>query len=315
MDAAQASSGRATSQYPSLSVLSDFPLEWMGVAAVALIDAFWARRAGFSLSITAMDGVALIILLVVALCFRVAVRDLRGSLISEYIVLTVVAAGAFAVMSYLACAMAFPLFDSHLLQFDRAIGFHWRGWFGALRQHPIIVMVLQCAYASMYWQAMFFVTLFGLARDRSRLREVFWMMFAASAATTLISTFLPALGPFETFRLGDLGGFLGEMKHLRHGTDLHFAFARLTGVITFPSFHTTVALIYIYAFRGMGPVTLLMAGINLLMLPSIPFIGGHYLSDMLAGAAVAVLTIVLVRKFRAPRLLAPSSAPLPLQHA
>jgi hypothetical protein len=315
MDAAQASSGRATPQILSLSALSDFPFEWAGVAAVALVDAVWAHRVGFSLAVAARDAGALIILLVVGLCFRVAVRDLRGSLISEYIALTVVAAGAFAVLSYLACAMALPLIDARLLRFDRAMGFHWMFWFKVLLQHPVVVAALQLFYASMYWQAMFFVTLFGLARDRSRLREVFWITFAASALTTLISIVLPALGPFDRFQMGDLGGYLADMKHLRRGSDLHFAFARLTGVISFPSFHTSVALIYMYAFRGMGPITLLMVALNLLMLPSIPFIGGHYLCDMLAGAAVAVFSIVLVRKLVVPRLLAPSGAMLPLQHA
>jgi membrane-associated phospholipid phosphatase len=38
-----------------------------------------------------------------------------------------------------------------------------------------------------------------------------------------------------------------------------------------------------------------VTGINVLMLPAIPFIGGHYLVDMFAGAAVAGVAIVSVR--------------------
>jgi membrane-associated phospholipid phosphatase len=68
----------------------------------------------------------------------------------------------------------------------------------------------------------------------------------------------------------------------------------MTGVICFPSFHTTMALASIYAFRRTGIIGICVAGINSAMLFAIPFVGGHYLVDMIAGAGVALVSIAAV---------------------
>ncbi|HWF93796.1 MAG TPA: phosphatase PAP2 family protein [Xanthobacteraceae bacterium] len=57
-----------------------------------------------------------------------------------------------------------------------------------------------------------------------------------------------------------------------------------------------MALVYAYGVRRTGPIGHLMIAINLTMLPAIPFFGGHYLVDMIAGAGVAVAAILLARK-------------------
>ena len=87
-----------------------------------------------------------------------------------------------------------------------------------------------------------------------------------------------------------------------HGGELHFALAKLTGVVSFPSFHTTMALLYLYGFSRAGAIGWVAAFLNVAMLPAIPFFGGHYLVDMFAGAAVAVVSVVIVRTWPAMRL-------------
>ena len=48
-------------------------------------------------------------------------------------------------------------------------------------------------------------------------------------------------------------------------------------------------------FRGTGPAGWAMAGLNLVMLFAIPFFGGHYLMDMIAGAATMPLSLAMVK--------------------
>ncbi len=43
------------------------------------------------------------------------------------------------------------------------------------------------------------------------------------------------------------------MERIR-GHVLNFALAKLTGVVSFPSFHTTMALAYVWGFRRTGAV-------------------------------------------------------------
>jgi hypothetical protein len=279
----------------TVASISEFPLEWAVVALVALIDIIWARGVGFSFAMSPRDLAGLAAIFAVGLLFRTLYRDRRGSLIAEFCALTIAAVCVLGVLSYLCCATSLPLVDSKLAHLDRMIGFDWLYWFRVVQSHPVVLPGLRALYGSIALQDIYFIALFGVVCDQARLREMFWVFLVACLLTFAISVFVPALGTFETFRLGDLGGYLAEMKRLRHGGELHFDVGRLAGVISFPSFHTSLAIIYAYMFRRTGPIGVLIAGVNLLMLPTIPFIGGHYLVDMFAGAAVAGVAIVTVR--------------------
>lgn len=57
---------------------------------------------------------------------------------------------------------------------------------------------------------------------------------------------------------------------------------------------TTLALAFIYAFRRTGPIGAAIIAVNSLMLLGTAFIGGHYLIDMIAGAAIALACIAAV---------------------
>jgi len=304
MDARATSSGTAVPRWTRFGFISEFPLEWAGVALLALIDMVWATRIRFSFAVSLRDVVALSAIFAISLLFRSLYRNRRGSLIVEFCALTIAATCGLQVLSYLCCATSLPLVDSKLVQFDRIIGFDWLHWFHVLQSHPVVLPFSRLVYGSVALQDIYFIALFGILGDQIRLREMFWVVFVACVLTFAISIFVPALGPFETFRLGDLGGYLTEMKRIRLGGDLRFDLGRLIGVISFPSFHTSLAIIYAYMFRRTGPIGVVIAAANLLMLPTIPFIGGHYLIDMFAGAAVAGLAVATVRFWLRSQMLA-----------
>ncbi|WP_224788929.1 phosphatase PAP2 family protein [Pandoraea terrae] len=69
----------------------------------------------------------------------------------------------------------------------------------------------------------------------------------------------------------------------------------LQGLMSFPSFHTITAVLCAYAVRSVQPVFPLAVVLNVVMVCSTPTQGGHYLSDVLAGLAVAVVAILAVR--------------------
>jgi membrane-associated phospholipid phosphatase len=65
-----------------------------------------------------------------------------------------------------------------------------------------------------------------------------------------------------------------------------------------PSYHTVMAIVFTYAFRRTGWIGRAIAGLNVVMLPSILVIGPHYLVDMIAGAAIATFCIFGLRLAR-----------------
>lgn len=272
-----------------------FAPEWAAVAALLLIDGVWALLAGFSFALS-WPSLALVILpIALALGLRIWDTSERGALIAEYFALTTLATIAFGVLSYLCCATNFPLADDALQNLDRALGFDWLYWFNTLQTYPLIHGVLKFAYGSLVYQALYFAVLFGLMGKKRALREMFWIVFVAGVLTAAESIMLPALGTFKTFGMEELGPYLPVMEHLRSQSDLHFALNDMTGVVSFPSFHTAMALVYCYGFRRTGPIGYAIVAINILMLLAIPFFGGHYLVDMIGGAFVAAAAIAITR--------------------
>jgi membrane-associated phospholipid phosphatase len=109
----------------------------------------------------------------------------------------------------------------------------------------------------------------------------------------------PAMGPFFSLGADPHHYFLADMVRLKSGKDLRFALWGLTGVVSFPSIHTSMALTYMYGFRGMGAIGWAVIALNLFMLFSVPYFGGHYLMDMIGGACDFALSLMLVRCFPA----------------
>jgi membrane-associated phospholipid phosphatase len=82
---------------------------------------------------------------------------------------------------------------------------------------------------------------------------------------------------------------------LRAGGAHPIALNTLTGIITFPSFHTVIAIIFIYVHRPPSHSFIPVAILNVLMLLSTPSEGHHYLIDLISGAVVAAICIAIVR--------------------
>lgn len=270
---------------------TDFGPEWLAVMLIALVAAVWARCVHFDLAVAPSDFRFPVIIIIGILATH-ALMSRRAGLVAEYFLLTVLATAVFGVLSYLSMTTGRPLADGVLSSADRVLGFDWIVPYRWLVNHRSTAKVLQLAYDSLVYQGLYFGVFFGVMGQREKLREMFWLVAIAGLLTSAGAALFPALGPFKAH--GVRAEFLPAMEQLRSG-NLHFTLAKLTGVVSFPSFHTTMALLYIYGFRRTGAIGWAAAGLNLLMLPAIPFFGGHYLVDMFAGAGVALASLVLVR--------------------
>lgn len=275
------------------TVKPEFAPEWLALLALALLDLLWARAIGFHLSVSWSDGKLLGLGLLSMLLLRIFWS--RGGVMAEYFSLTTAAMLAFAVMSYLSLASSGALVDSSLQAADRALHFDWMAGYHFLLARPLIAKILGFAYDSMVYQALYFCVLFALMEKKKDLREMFWLVLVTGLFTCLGVLLFPALGPFNLFDVAPTGSFLPEMEHIKSGHDLNFALAKMTGVVSFPSFHTAMALAYTWGFRNTGPIGWGVALLNLAMLCAIPWCGGHYLIDMIAGAGVMVAALAVVR--------------------
>jgi membrane-associated phospholipid phosphatase len=74
---------------------------------------------------------------------------------------------------------------------------------------------------------------------------------------------------------------------------------QLAGVATFPSFHTALALMTAAAWRDVPTIRAAMFAWQALVIVSTIPIGGHYVVDLIAGAACWGVAHILWRKAQA----------------
>lgn len=276
---------------------SRFAPEWTALAVVALVDLAWAQQIGFHLLFSSQDALVLLGPLPLLIAAW-ALRAERAALVLEFFCLSLTCTAVFGVMSYLSLASAHgALVDAQLLAADRALGFDWLALYQWIVARPVLSGLLLTLYVSAVVQALVAGIVLGWRHQRRELSELFRVIILSSFITCMGAMLFPSLGPFKLFAIQERGFFLADMEHLLTHRDLTFALSKLTGVINFPSFHAVLALTYGYGFYRGGAFGRAMTVLNIMMLLSIPFMGGHYLVDVLAGMGVFAVSLAAVKAF------------------
>jgi hypothetical protein len=294
--------------------LLEFPAGWSFALGIYLLSAVWLSCTGLKLPSGRWDyaGYFLFLLSIkmsylgfdgdnIPILRRNCLSFKKFFLGSEYILLCSAIGAGLCVLSYLCCAWDYPLVDYELNQIDQAMGVNWGKLF-LWSVHKPANIVLVTVYDSLVFQIIFFAIWFAFLHDKDRLYEIFWILSFSLLAIVIISGFLPALGPASALGLMPLYWHqyiqnISDMDAIRAGVTSTVVIEKLSGIVVFPSFHTASAIIYMYAFRESGVISIVAILINIAMLLSIPVMGDHYITDMLAGAVVAIMTITVTRIF------------------
>ncbi len=145
----------------------------------------------------------------------------------------------------------------------------------------------------------------------------------ALTATIVIATaaIFPSLGPYAYFNIPDtlLPAFadprtgwqsVPHVLALRDGTMRTLPLNDLRGLVSFPSFHTVLALVTVWAPPAHSVRCRASLRHQCLLIFRRPSNGDHYLCDLIGGAAVAFLGLGIVTGGLVPRLaLAPAPVP------
>jgi len=202
-------------------------------------------------------------------------------------------------LSYSGATLAMPLRDDWLQAADQALGFDWRYWLGVLDASPRIHQVLVVAYHSMLPQTVLLVVVLAAFRAYRELDRYLLSYGIAATVTVAIAAVMPALSPIV--HLGIVPSdhpnivlavpmeFQEQARALRDGSLRMIDLSGAQGLVTFPSFHTVSAVILILAFSAAPYLRWPAFILNGLMLLAIPIEGSHYIVDVIAGAALALM--------------------------
>ena len=265
------------------------------IAVLAVCDWLWARHAGLTFShwtqVAGLTGLLLAIGFFYGSIRRnaqLADMALWGALVAAFTL-------AAAVFTYLIATLGFPLIDSELVRIDAGLGFSWPAWFQFVNSHPLLKGLFVILYTSLLPECAASVLYFAHRRRNDRTAEFLFGALISILITGIISGIFPALGAFAHFGVPGpaWASYPSHLLALRQGTAASFSVNEFQGIITMPSYHTVLAILIVYAYRGCGRLFALALALNGLMLLSLPSEGGHYVIDVIAGVGVVAVTIAI----------------------
>jgi hypothetical protein len=284
---------------------------WAIVGIVLLVDVFWLQLGGYSVVFSdELKGKGKVLLTVTCGCavlygiqhiprYRQVCAKLRYHEVANtvaWFVLLIVFIQATSILSYLCITTDMPLIENSLLRFDRIIGFDWPAVYGWVQSHSAVRRILGVAYASGFWQLIAIPAVLGLLGRREELSMFFFLLALSSIYLLIVSTAFPATSAFEHFKVSDTDALssVSDFSVLRDGSMRKFDLQRTQGLVSLPSFHTALAVIFAYSLRRIRLLFCPAVILDVLMIASTPTQGGHYLADVLAGLGLSVLTIVSI---------------------
>ena len=204
-------------------------------------------------------------------------------------------------LTYVAASANLPLVDAPLMALDRALGLDWMAYFNFIYGHHALLFGTVLAYGMIGWPVFGVPIVLGVTHSYRRLQEFTLAFAVALVVTTAISVFTPAMGTYDFLHVTTdpnvftPGAYLDQLKDLpmvRDGSLRHLELMKLTGIVTFPSFHAAAAVLYLWVLwpvRWFRPIAVMA---NIAMLLATPLGGGHYFVDVFAGIAVAAAAIM-----------------------
>jgi hypothetical protein len=208
-----------------------------------------------------------------------------------------------APLSYLAASANRPLWDATFTTWDHSLAIDWVALLGVVTTAPWLHAILQAAYASFYVQAITTVLALSLLGHLRRLTTFLGAFIGTTLLTIGLSVVFPAVGPWLHYAIDATAAhgysaasqsswpvFLG----LRDGTVNTLTALDCEGVITFPSLHAALGILFMLALWRVRGLRLIAVALNFAMIAATPIEGSHYIVDVIAGITLAAMVWLAV---------------------
>jgi membrane-associated phospholipid phosphatase len=187
-------------------------------------------------------------------------------------------------------AFSGPLSDDLLIRWDLALGYDWLSAYHAVAAHPLAMEILRNAYRSFVPESagIFVLLCFLDHEDRA------WRVVSATGISLLLTAilypFFVADAAYNHFGIHYDDHFADIIHEILNGNRVISA-SKIGGLVTFPSFHVTAAVLVAWAGWVVRYLRWPLLLFNLVVCASAIFIGAHYFVDVIGGAAVAAIGI------------------------
>ncbi|VVD62905.1 PAP2 family protein [Pandoraea pneumonica] len=284
-----------------------YAFTWLVNTALALADWTWSNQIGLQIDGSYLEWVALrcLISLGIAAALRAAAnspwcaRTTRAVLYRSasagimWIATLAVFASLALIFQYLTVTLSFPEIASTLVAADSRLGFDWPAAYYWVKARPWLDAIFSMAYQSGIFQLALIPFILIVTNNVRYYAEFVIQFIVASAFVIFIATPFPAESAYVHFNIRDLGtaSTVADFWLFRSGRFHELTLQSMQGLVSLPSFHTVLAVLFAYAVRHVRRVFPIFILLNIVMIASTPTHGGHYIWDVIAGLAIAVAAV------------------------
>jgi membrane-associated phospholipid phosphatase len=152
--------------------------------------------------------------------------------------------------------------------------------------------------------------------------RLFAFLYCICALEVIVmSAVFPAVGAFDFYLPGTRVAaivydhavgpqHLAHFYGLRDGSMRLIPLATSQGLVSFPSFHTVLAVLFSWALARTRYIAWPILALNATVMVSTLSIGGHYLFDVIVAALMTIATIGVLVSYAVPRYRVRSRIPL-----
>lgn len=278
------------------------PIEWAIILVAVVADAILLAETPFRLEASPQLKI-LADLIPLAVAFVICRRWRTFPRITErlaHLIRTIFSLALFAnamvILSFILTGiLPLPTWDGALATADRALGLNWLDMYQWLARHPAIEALARAVYNSLGEEMLILLIALELLGRHNQARAFLLWFIVSAMATTAIGILFPAAGAFVYYHLpvASTTGYVSQWADLREGTLRTINSFDNQGLVVFPSFHATLAVLCAWAAWPLRILKIPLLALNLLIILASPAMGGHYFIDIIAGIILAALTISL----------------------
>jgi membrane-associated phospholipid phosphatase len=210
-----------------------------------------------------------------------------------------------ALLTYAAAAADFPYRDAELYAIDRALGLDRQAYLSFFHSRPWLQKCMEIIYLSLLPQFALTPLVMLISGQMLRLQRMIFAVGVALLLTAAVSVFTPAVNAFAYVdvtlpvlaKSSGIYTYVPTLEALRDGTLHVLRLDNLEGLVSFPSFHTAAALLFIWTLSTVPYLRWPALFLNLGLIAATPLVGGHYFIDLAGGAAVAAISLAVSAYF------------------
>ena len=222
----------------------------------------------------------------------------------EIVMLNFVLGPPTLVVNYCAMALGYPLADKSLAAMDAFLGIDVSRIVVWTDGRQLLVALLAIAYTSFSYQLMILAPVMALLGYGGRAFRFVSAFLLVDLVSSAIAAFFPSLGAFDHFGLTRQNlsaidtriGYEFMRSFMGVRGDPHFILSlnNAAGIVTFPSVHAAVATLCAWLAWRSPLLRWPLLALNLAMTFSAISHGAHYFVDVVAGVAVALVSLAVV---------------------